>query len=97
MQIENVYLQAAYGGGGRGMRIVREMSEAESQFEIASSEALRAFGNGAMFIEKYLERPRHIEIQLLGNLLDLIIRCSRLIFMISRKLSSDVSSPEAHA
>ncbi|XP_026331832.1 pyruvate carboxylase, mitochondrial-like [Hyposmocoma kahamanoa] len=62
-----VILKAAYGGGGRGMRIVRGIDEAESQFEMASSEALRAFGNGAMFIERYLERPRHIEIQLIGD------------------------------
>lgn len=69
-----MYLQAAFGGGGRGMRIVRDLSQAESQFETASSEALRAFGNGAMFIERYIERPRHIEIQLIGNLYEFITR-----------------------
>lgn len=60
--------QAAYGGGGRGMRVVREMSEVASSFERASSEALGAFGNGSMFIERFIERPRHIEVQLLGNI-----------------------------
>ncbi|XP_048483196.1 pyruvate carboxylase, mitochondrial isoform X4 [Plutella xylostella] len=62
-----VIFKAAYGGGGRGMRVVREMSEVESAFERASSEALGAFGNGSMFIERFIERPRHIEVQLLGD------------------------------
>lgn len=62
-----MYFQAAYGGGGRGMRVVREMSEVASAFERASSEALGAFGNGSMFIERFIERPRHIEVQLLGE------------------------------
>ncbi|VVC98181.1 unnamed protein product [Leptidea sinapis] len=63
-----VIFKAAYGGGGRGMRVVREMSEVESSFERASSEALGAFGNGSMFIERFIERPRHIEVQLLVHL-----------------------------
>ncbi|XP_063538259.1 pyruvate carboxylase, mitochondrial [Cydia strobilella] len=62
-----VIFKAAYGGGGRGMRVVRDMSEVESAFERASSEALGAFGNGSMFIERFIERPRHIEVQLLGD------------------------------
>lgn len=62
-------LQAAFGGGGRGMRVVRKMEEVEENFERASSEAASAFGNGAMFIEKFIERPRHIEVQLLGKVL----------------------------
>ncbi|XP_049874990.1 pyruvate carboxylase, mitochondrial isoform X4 [Pectinophora gossypiella] len=62
-----VIFKAAYGGGGRGMRVVREMDEVESAFERASSEALGAFGNGSMFIERFIERPRHIEVQLLGD------------------------------
>ncbi|XP_045451992.1 pyruvate carboxylase, mitochondrial [Melitaea cinxia] len=62
-----VIFKAAYGGGGRGMRVVREMSEVASAFERASSEALGAFGNGSMFIERFIERPRHIEVQLLGD------------------------------
>lgn len=48
------------------MRVVRKMEEVEELFERASSEAAAAFGNGAMFIEKFIERPRHIEVQLLG-------------------------------
>lgn len=49
------------------MRVVRKMEEVEENFQRASSEALSAFGNGAMFIEKFIERPRHIEVQLLGD------------------------------
>ncbi|GAB0095614.1 Pyruvate carboxylase [Sergentomyia squamirostris] len=62
-----VIFKAAYGGGGRGMRVVRKMDEVEEMFIRASSEAKAAFGNGAMFIEKFIERPRHIEVQLLGD------------------------------
>jgi pyruvate carboxylase len=62
-----VIFKAAYGGGGRGMRVVRKMEEVEEMFMRASSEAEAAFGNGAMFIEKFIERPRHIEVQLLGD------------------------------
>ncbi|XP_075233438.1 pyruvate carboxylase isoform X2 [Lycorma delicatula] len=62
-----VIFKAAYGGGGRGMRVVRKMEEVKENFERASSEAAAAFGNGAMFIEKFIERPRHIEVQLLGD------------------------------
>ncbi|XP_031836293.1 pyruvate carboxylase isoform X2 [Nomia melanderi] len=62
-----VIFKAAYGGGGRGMRVVRQMEEVREMFERAMSEAAAAFGNGAMFIEKFIERPRHIEVQLLGD------------------------------
>jgi len=49
------------------MRVVKRMDEVEEMFQRASSEAKAAFGNGAMFIEKFIERPRHIEVQLLGD------------------------------
>ncbi|PSN56239.1 Pyruvate carboxylase [Blattella germanica] len=62
-----VIFKAAFGGGGRGMRVVRKMEEVQEMFERASSEAKAAFGNGAMFIEKFIERPRHIEVQLMGD------------------------------
>ncbi|XP_076057738.1 pyruvate carboxylase isoform X2 [Oratosquilla oratoria] len=62
-----VMLKAAYGGGGRGMRVVRELSDVRESFNRATSEAKAAFGNGAMFIEKFIERPRHIELQILGD------------------------------
>ena len=55
------------GGGGRGMRVVREQSDFQTSFERAVSEAKSAFGDGTVFIERFLERPRHIEVQLLAD------------------------------
>ncbi len=60
-------IKAAAGGGGRGMRIVREESELHGSLELAQTEALNAFKNGAVYIERYIERPRHIEIQVLAD------------------------------
>ncbi len=60
-------IKAAAGGGGRGMRIVREESELEISLELAQNEALNAFKNGSVYIERYIERPRHIEIQVLAD------------------------------
>ena len=62
-----VMLKAAAGGGGRGMRIVRSREEMAEQFRSAKSEAKKAFGIDDIFIEKYLERPKHIEVQILGD------------------------------
>ncbi|XP_044737041.1 pyruvate carboxylase, mitochondrial isoform X2 [Chrysoperla carnea] len=62
-----VIFKAAYGGGGRGMRVVKKMDEVVENFERASAEAKAAFGDGSMFIERFIERPRHIEVQLLGD------------------------------
>ncbi|KAH9840099.1 pyruvate carboxylase [Rhodofomes roseus] len=62
-----VIIKAAMGGGGRGMRVVREQSDFEASFERAVSEAKSAFGDGTVFIERFLERPRHIEVQLLAD------------------------------
>ncbi|HEX4599861.1 MAG TPA: acetyl-CoA carboxylase biotin carboxylase subunit [Gemmatimonadales bacterium] len=62
-----VLLKAAAGGGGKGMRLVARESEVESAFQAAQSEAEKAFGAGEVYVEKYLERPRHIEIQLLAD------------------------------
>ena len=62
-----VMLKASAGGGGRGMRLVREESEVEQAFTTASNEALTAFNNGDMYIEKFVENPRHIEIQILAD------------------------------
>jgi acetyl-CoA carboxylase biotin carboxylase subunit len=70
-----VILKAAAGGGGRGMRICRNAAELPALFQQASSEAAGAFGNGDLYMEKYIERPRHIEFQVLadehGNVLSL--------------------------
>ncbi len=62
-----VMLKAAAGGGGRGMRIVRDESELISQYHSAKNEAKNAFGIEDVFIEKYLEKPKHIEVQILGD------------------------------
>ncbi|HYH82145.1 MAG TPA: acetyl-CoA carboxylase biotin carboxylase subunit [Longimicrobium sp.] len=62
-----VLLKAAAGGGGKGMRVVRSDDEIERAFNAAGNEALAAFGDRAVYIEKYLEGPRHIEIQLLAD------------------------------
>jgi acetyl-CoA carboxylase biotin carboxylase subunit len=62
-----VLLKAAAGGGGKGMRLVRSEPEVEDAFQSARREALKAFGDGSIYIEKYLERPRHIEIQVLAD------------------------------
>jgi len=62
-----VMIKAAAGGGGRGMRIVREESELISSYRNAKSESKKAFGIDDMFIEKYVEQPKHIEVQILGD------------------------------
>jgi acetyl-CoA carboxylase biotin carboxylase subunit len=74
-------IKASAGGGGKGMRIVRAMDELENSFERAVSEAVNAFGDGAVFIERFVTSPRHIEIQILadehGNVVHLFEReCS---------------------
>jgi propionyl-CoA carboxylase alpha chain len=60
-------IKASAGGGGKGMRIVESIDEFSSQLDRASSEARSAFGDGSVFIEKYITRPRHIEVQILGD------------------------------
>jgi acetyl-CoA carboxylase biotin carboxylase subunit len=62
-----VIIKATAGGGGRGMRIIWKEEDMVSNFESASKEAEAAFGNGAMYMEKYIEEPRHIEIQVVGD------------------------------
>jgi acetyl-CoA carboxylase, biotin carboxylase subunit len=62
-----VILKAAAGGGGRGMKIVRDSAAVAKAFETASTEALAAFGDGAMYLERYVEEPRHIELQIVAD------------------------------
>jgi acetyl-CoA carboxylase biotin carboxylase subunit len=62
-----VIIKASAGGGGRGMRIVRDEQSLPALFQAAQSEAAAAFGNGDLYMEKYVERPRHIEFQVLGD------------------------------
>lgn len=62
-----ILLKAVAGGGGRGIRIAKDEKELAENFESAKSEALKAFGNGDIILEKYIEKPKHIEVQLLGD------------------------------
>lgn len=62
-----VMLKAASGGGGRGMRILRSAEDAEAFFESAKNEALKGFGDDTMFLEKYVENPKHIEVQIVAD------------------------------
>ncbi|RYD77560.1 MAG: acetyl-CoA carboxylase biotin carboxylase subunit [Sphingobacteriales bacterium] len=62
-----ILIKAAAGGGGKGMRIVEKQEDFEEQMQLAVSEAISAFGDGAVFIERYVTSPRHIEIQILGD------------------------------
>ncbi len=62
-----ILIKAAAGGGGKGMRIVEKMEDFEEQMNLAVSEATSSFGDGSVFIEKYIGSPRHIEIQVLGD------------------------------
>jgi pyruvate carboxylase len=60
-------IKAAFGGGGRGMRVVESPDDLIARYDEASREAASAFGNGAVFIERFIRRPRHIEVQILGD------------------------------
>jgi len=60
-------IKAAFGGGGRGMRVVNKESDLERLLDEAQNEALRAFGNAAVFLEKFISRAKHIEVQILGD------------------------------
>jgi acetyl-CoA carboxylase biotin carboxylase subunit len=62
-----VIVKASAGGGGRGMRVIRNEDELENMFNTAQAEAAAAFGNGNLYMEKFIEHPRHIEFQVLGD------------------------------
>ncbi|UQD57448.1 acetyl-CoA carboxylase biotin carboxylase subunit [Flavobacterium sp. K5-23] len=96
-----ILIKAAAGGGGKGMRVVENAEEFESQMNRAISEALNAFGDGSVFIEKYVASPRHIEIQVMadshGNILYLFEReCSiqRRHQKVVEEAPSSVLTPE---
>jgi acetyl-CoA carboxylase biotin carboxylase subunit len=80
-----VIIKAASGGGGRGMRIVRRPEEMEKLFIIASKEAEKAFNDPSVFIEKYIESPKHIEFQILGDTNGNIIHLGERECSIQRK------------
>jgi len=62
-----IAIKAAFGGGGRGLKVARTLDEVPEQFESATREAIAAFGRGECFVEKYLDRPRHVETQCLAD------------------------------
>lgn len=80
-----VIIKAASGGGGRGMRIVRKPEEMEKMFIIASKEAEKAFNDPSVFIEKYIENPKHIEFQVLGDKQGNVIHLGERECSIQRK------------
>ncbi|MDP9338789.1 MAG: acetyl-CoA carboxylase biotin carboxylase subunit [Acidobacteriota bacterium] len=93
-------LKASAGGGGRGMRIVRRQEELLSSFQAASSEAQQAFGNPDMYAEKFIEHPRHIEYQVLGDQHGQIIHLGERECSIQRrhqKLVEESPSPAIDA
>jgi Acetyl/propionyl-CoA carboxylase, alpha subunit len=80
-----IIIKAASGGGGRGMRIVRREEEMERMFTTASKEAEKAFNDPSVFIEKYIENPKHIEFQILGDTKGNIIHLGERECSIQRK------------
>ncbi|MEJ2368302.1 MAG: ATP-grasp domain-containing protein, partial [Acidobacteriota bacterium] len=91
-----VMLKASAGGGGKGMRIIASEEEMDRAFAMASGEAEAAFGNGDLYMEKYLDHPRHIEIQLLGDTFGNVIHLNERECSIQRrhqKLIEEAPSP----
>ncbi|MCX7728105.1 MAG: acetyl-CoA carboxylase biotin carboxylase subunit [Bacteroidia bacterium] len=91
-----VILKATAGGGGKGMRIVWEEDQIENAFNTATTEAQAAFGNGAVYMEKYIEEPRHIEIQVVGDQYGKVCHLSERDCSIQRrhqKLVEETPSP----
>jgi acetyl-CoA carboxylase biotin carboxylase subunit len=91
-----VIIKATAGGGGRGMRIVRSLDELENAYLTASHEAETAFGNAAVYIEKYIEEPRHVEIQIMGDQYGTVVHFGERDCSIQRrhqKLAEESPSP----
>jgi acetyl-CoA carboxylase biotin carboxylase subunit len=91
-----ILLKASAGGGGKGMRIVREAGELARAFEAASREALAAFGDGSVYLERFLEAPRHIEIQVMGDRFGKVLHFGERECSIQRrhqKLIEEAPSP----
>jgi acetyl-CoA carboxylase, biotin carboxylase subunit len=91
-----ILLKAAAGGGGKGMRVAKDADEFERSFQLARSEALSAFGNGDVYVEKYLMRPRHIEFQIMGDKFGHVIHLGERDCSVQRrhqKLIEEAPSP----
>jgi len=91
-----VLLKAAAGGGGKGMRVVAGPSDLPRAFEAARREAAAAFGDGSVYLERYLERPRHVEIQVLGDASGHVVHLGERECSIQRrhqKLVEEAPSP----
>lgn len=94
-----VIIKAVAGGGGKGMRIVRDPDDFEKNFMMASTEAEAAFGNPGVYIEKYIEQPHHIEIQVFGDQYGNVIHLNERDCSIQRrhqKLVEESPSPFIH-
>lgn len=91
-----VLIKASAGGGGKGMRIVHDENEIENSFTMATNEALSAFGNGDVYVEKFVENPRHIEIQVLGDQFGNVVHLGERDCTVQRrhqKLIEETPSP----
>jgi len=91
-----VLIKATAGGGGKGMRVVQSEEELESSFNMASNEALSAFGNGDVYVEKFVENPRHIEIQVIGDQFGHVVHLGERDCTVQRrnqKLIEETPSP----
>jgi acetyl-CoA carboxylase biotin carboxylase subunit len=91
-----VIIKATAGGGGKGMRIVQDAEQFPQMFGLAQNEALAAFGNGAVYVEKYLEHPRHVEIQVMGDCFGRVVHLGERDCSVQRrhqKLIEESPSP----
>lgn len=91
-----IMLKAVWGGGGRGMRVVREPKELEKAWHVASSEAKASFSNPSLYIERYIEKPRHVEVQILADMYGRVVHLGERECSIQRrhqKLVEESPSP----